>query len=209
MSNSGLSRTTLTGASSFTGFKNKINDVLQGKCYIYIARGEFWNNDIPSSKNQLGNLISATNCPFLPLGDMDAGGSNITWTEKTIDTDFSVLGAGYEVSGTFVSITVNKRMFQFISELGYSKYSFLFMPEGINNIFFAISGVNVTTEGNLGVVEDGLSKITFKVSRKANKITDVIKFAVFSSGTTNPEYPNNTENNTNSTGDGEEDDDLL
>ena len=58
-----------------------------------------------------------------------------------------------------------------------NRFSFLFIPEGTDDVLFAVSGVTVTTEGNLGVVEDGLSKITFKVSRKVNKITDVIKFA--------------------------------
>jgi len=178
--NTGLSKVFVSGSSSFTGFKHKINDVLQGKCYIFIAKGEFLNSDIPATKTALNTLINGSSSPFLPLGDMDATGSNITWSEKTIDTDFSVIGAGYDITGTFVSITVNRRMFQFITELGYDRYSFLFLPEGTDDVFFAVSGVTVTTEGNLGVVEDGLSKITFKVSRKANKITDVIKFRKFS-----------------------------
>ena len=56
--------------------------------------------------------------------------------------------------------------------------------------------MTVTTEGNLGVVEDGLSKITFKISRKANKITDVIKFAkVSSNGSSQSEQENNTQQN--------------
>ena len=185
MSNTGLSKVTMSGNTSFEGFKNKLNDILQGKCYIYIAKGEFLNSDIPSSANALNNLISGTNSPFLPLGDMDATGSNITWTPKTIDTDFSTLVVGYDVNGTFVSITINKNMFKFVTELGYNRYSFLFIPEGVEDIFFAVSGVTVVTEGNLGVVEDGLSKITFKVSRKANKITDVIKFTKFSTYYTN------------------------
>jgi hypothetical protein len=152
---------------------------MHGKCFIYIAKGEFKPADIPHSQTALETLISGTNCPFLPLGDMDATGSNIAWSEKTIDTDFSTLGAGYDITGTFVSITINRTMFGFITGLGHSRYSFLFVPEGVNDVFFAVSGVTITTEGSLGVVEDGLSKITFKVSRKANKITDVIKFAKF------------------------------
>jgi hypothetical protein len=175
--NTGLARIVMNNTTNFTGFKHKINDVLRGKCNIFIAKGEFNTVDIPTSKSQLASLINDTDSPFLPIGDMDATGSNITWSEKTIETDFSTLGAGYEVNGVFVSITINKNMFQFVSELGFSRYSFLFIPEGTDDIFFAVSGVTVTTEGNLGVVEDGLSKITFKVSRKANKITDVIKFA--------------------------------
>ena len=178
MSNtSGLSKVNLTGASNFSGFKHRVNDVLQGKCNIFIARGEFLASEVPSTKAALLALIIGANAPFFPLGDMDATGSNITWNEKTIETDFSTLGAGYEVNGTFVSITVNKNMIQFTDELGHGRYSFLFIPEGTDDVLFAVSGVTVTTEGNLGVVEDGLSKITFKVSRKANKITDVIKFA--------------------------------
>ena len=174
---SGLSKVFMSGNTTFTGFKHRVNSVLQGKCNVFIARGEFLPSDIPATKQALANLINGTDSPFLPVGDMDATGSNITWTEKTIDVDFSTLGAGFDINGTFVSITVNRNMFQFISELGHNRYSFLFVPEGTDDIFFAVSGVTITTEGNLGVVEDGLSKITFKVSRKANKITDVIKFA--------------------------------
>jgi len=177
---SGLTKVTMSGSSNFAGFRHSVNDVLQGKCHTFIARGEFLPSDIPSSKIALANLISGNNSPFLPLGDMDATGSNITWSEKTIDTDFNVIGAGYDITGTFVSITVNRNMLQFVTELGHRRYSFLFVPEGTDDVLFAVSGVTVTTEGNLGVVEDGLSKITFKVSRKANKITDVIKFARFS-----------------------------
>jgi hypothetical protein len=180
---SGLSRITMNGNNNFAGFKHRINDVLQGKCHIFIARGEFLNSDVPSTKTALAGLINGSSSPFLPLGDMDATGSNIAWTEKTIDVDFSTLGAGYDITGTFVSITVNKNMFQFVTDLGHSRYSFLFVPEGTDDVLFAVSGVTITTEGNLGVVEDGLSKITFKVSRKANKITDVIKFARYSNVT--------------------------
>jgi hypothetical protein len=177
--NSGLSKVFVPGTTSFTGFKHRINSVLQGKCYIYIARGEFLGSDIPTTKVALANLVSGTDSPSLPIGDNDATGSNITWSEKTIETDFSTIGAGYDITGNIVSITVNKIMFQFISALGFTRYSFLFVPEGTDDVFFAISGVTVTTDGNLGVVEDGLSKITFKLSRKANKITDVIKFDQF------------------------------
>ena len=187
---SGLSKVNLGGSNSFTGFKHRLNDVMQGKCNIFIAKGEFNSSDIPATQFQLQSLMSGSGSPFLPLGDMDATGSNIAWTEKTIETDFSTLGTGYEITGTFVSITVNKNMFQFLTELGYSRYSFLFIPEGVDDIFFAVSGVTVTTEGNLGVVEDGLSKITFKVSRKANKITDVIKFAKFSNNSNNQQSGN-------------------
>jgi len=191
--NSGLTRVRLSTNNNFIGFRHRINDVLQGKCHVFIARGEFMNSDVPTSIPALSSLYSGTNCPFLPLGDMDATGSNITWSEKTIDTDFSTIGAGYEITGTFVSITINRNMFQFITDLGHHRYSFLFVPEGTNDVLFAVSGVTITTEGNMGVVEDGLSKITFKVGRKANKVTDVIKFRKFAS-------PNNTETDTDNDG---------
>jgi len=184
----GLSKVNLTGSTNFNGFLHLINDILKGKCFIYIAKGEFQTSDVPTNKNGLTNLISGSTSPFLPLGDMDATGSNVSWSEKTIETDFSTLGAGYEVTGTFVSITVSKKMLNFIDGLGNARYSFLFVPEGTDDVFFALSGMTVTTEGNLGVVEDGLSKITFKVSRKANKLTDVIKLAKLTS-TTNPDNP--------------------
>jgi len=171
-----LSKPTLSTTSSFSGFKHRLNDVLQQKCNVFIAKGEFNQTEIPSSPAELLALITEPSNQFLPLGDMDATGSNITWSEKTIEVDFSTLGAGYEITGTLVSITVNAQMLQFITELGYSRYSFLFIPEGVEDLFFAVSGVTVTSEGNLGVVEDGLSKITLKIARKANKITDVIKF---------------------------------
>ena len=176
----GLTRIGMTGNNEFTGFKHSVYEIFKKKSHIYIARGEFLADDIPDDIDALMALISGTNSPMLPLGDMDTGGSNITWTEQTVDTDFSTLGSGYEINGTFVGITINQTMFRFINELGDHRYSFLFVPEGVDNVFFAISGVNVTTEGNLGIVEDGLAKITFKIKRKANKLTDVIKFAKLS-----------------------------
>jgi hypothetical protein len=64
--------------------------------------------------------------------------------------------------------------------LGAKTYSLLFVPEGVNNIFFALNGVTITTEGNLPIVDgDALAKITFKTFRHANLIEDVVKFEEF------------------------------
>jgi len=165
-----MSLTKITNPSG--GFPHRVNEVLMGKCQIYIAKGEIDTD--PETPQELQTLITTS---FVPLGDMDATGSNVTWSEKTVETDFSTLGVGFEVTGTFISVTVNEKMLSFASNLGHSGYSFLFMPEGATDTYFALSGVTVTTEGNLGVVEDGLSKITFKVNRKVNKLTDCVKFA--------------------------------
>lgn len=158
------------------GFKHQLNKLLAKKCRIYIAMGEFDETDIPTDKAELATLYSATGS-FLPLGDMDNSGSNISWTEKTYKTDFSTVGMGYDVNGNFVGVTVTAEMLDFVSDLGHGAYSFLFVPDKTDDIFFALSGVTLTTDGNLAVVEgDTPSKITFKASRGANKITDVVKF---------------------------------
>ena len=160
-----------------TGFTHNLNKILKEKCRIYIAKGSFAAADIPATIAALAALYSGANAKFIPLGDMDSTGSNITWTQKTAEIDFSTVGLGYEIIGTFVGVTVSKDMIDFVSNMGNDQYSFLFIPDGTNNVFYALNGVTVTTEGNLVVVEnDALSKITFKASRKANEVNDAILY---------------------------------
>jgi hypothetical protein len=174
--NSGLRRPTLTAHTNYEGLKRDINNILKEKCLIYYSEGEFKSTDIPSTKTALLGLYTGENCPFLPFGVMDASGSNISWTEKEHKVDIETIGAGYEVSAQYVSVTVSEDMFALLTEMRKFKHSFLFVPEGRDDTFYAMSSVRVTTEGNLGVVEDGLGKITFKIKREVNDLTDVIKF---------------------------------
>ncbi|HPK40009.1 MAG: hypothetical protein WDA18_09305 [Candidatus Ratteibacteria bacterium] len=165
------------------GFQHQVNAILAAKCRIYIAEGEFGDDDIPSDLEALAALYGSSG-DFLPFGDMDNTGSNISWTEKTYEIDFSTVGLGYEVQGNFVSVTITDEMLDFCGDLGRKVYSFLFVPDQAKDIFFALSGVVVTSEGSLSVVEgDTPSKITFRATRKCNKITDAVKYKKLSIGT--------------------------
>jgi len=162
-----------------TGFEHRAYKVLSKKCNVFIAEGEFATTDIPSSTTQLTALYSGANAKFVPLGDMDASGSNITWSARTQKVDFAELQIGVDVVGTLVGITLTKGMLGFVSNLGMKQYSLLFVPDGLTNIFYALSGVFLSTEGNLPIVEESVSKITFKATKSANKVEDVVKYDEF------------------------------
>ena len=163
-----------------TIFGEGIKKVLRKKCRIYIAKGDFSQSDIPNDPDELKNLYSGVNPKFVYLGVMDKGGSNIAWTQSGIDIDFGKIGVEYDVNGTFVRITIDNNTIGFISEMGDDDYSFLFVPDGDTTTFFALNKTTVTTDGNLTVVEDGgISKVTFKANRRAERLDDVILYKVF------------------------------
>jgi hypothetical protein len=160
-----------------TGFQHKLNKILNEKCRAHIAEGSFTDADIPTMKKDLHDLYNGVSAPFNPFGDLDGTGSKISWTEKTYELDFTTVGLNVEVTGSLVSVTITSDSLKFASNLGQKEYSLLIVPDGTDNIFFALSGVTLTTEGDLGIVEnDHVSKITYKIFRKANKIEDVVKF---------------------------------
>jgi len=166
-------------ASPVGGFPHNLLKLLKGKCRIYIAKGTFDSASVPDTISELLALYQGSNAPFKPLGEMDSGGSNITWTQQMTETAFHKVGLGYEVTGTFVSVTVSNEMFSFLKSVGTDLYSFLFVPDGDTQTFFALNGVTVTTDGNLVVSEkDSLSKITFKASRTVDDLSDVIMYEV-------------------------------
>jgi hypothetical protein len=159
------------------GFAHRANRLLTASHRVFIARGNFDNIALPSTIAAIKALYEGSSATFLPLGDMDGGGSVLNWVQRQYETDFSTVGLGVDVTATLVGITVMESMLDFASDLGNGEYTLLFVPDNINNVFFALSGVTLTTEGNLNIVEkDSVSKITFKASRKANKLTDVIKY---------------------------------
>ena len=159
------------------GFPHRSKKVLARKCRLYIAKGNIDNVVPPATIAALTALFTGTTAVYVPLGDMDNAGSNISWVERTYDIDFETIGLGYDITGTFVGVTVTEAMLDFCTNLGGDQYTILCVPDGVNNIFFAMSGVSLTTEGSLNVVEnDGVSKITFKASRKADNLTDVVKY---------------------------------
>ena len=77
-----------------------------------MAKGDFSNSDIPENIAALSSLYSGLTAKFMPIGDMDGSGSNITWTQRTYELDFSDVGLGVDVTGTFVAVTVTEDMIE-------------------------------------------------------------------------------------------------
>lgn len=164
------------------GFPFEANNVMGDKCKIYIAKGKFDTEDFPVTKSELSALYSGATPKFIPFGDSEGGSSNVSWTQKTKKLAFSTVGLGFTITGKLVNVTVCKEMFSFIAELTTEMYSLLFVPDGKDSIFFALNGVSITHEGDLPLdKEDDVAKITFTLSRDADKLTDVIKYDVMAS----------------------------
>ena len=159
------------------GFPHQANKVLAGKCRLYICKGSLDGVKLPENKAALKALYTGATAVFLPMGDMDNAGSHITWEQQTYDVDFSTLGLGYTVTGTFMGITVTTESLEFMDNLGFDEYTILCVPDGRDDVFFALSGVTITTAGNLDVVEnESISKVTYTATRRVNNLTDAIKY---------------------------------
>jgi hypothetical protein len=158
------------------GFIHQLNKVFKRRCRLYIAEGNLDDVADPTNIAALTALYRGASAVYLPFGDMDHTGSHITWTQDSYKIDHSELGLTYNVEGTFVGVTITKESLDFCGNLGFGQYSILIVPDGANDIYFAMSGVTLRTEGDLGVVNEGISKITYKASRSADSLTTVIKF---------------------------------
>lgn len=164
------------------GFPFDVNKVMGKKCRIYIAKGTFDTADIPDTVSELSALYGGATPKFIPFGNTEGNGSNVTWNQKTKKLAFSTVGLGFTITGKMVNVTVCKEMFAFIDDLTTGMYSLLFVPDGDDSTFFALSGVSITHEGDLPLdKEDDIAKITFTLSRDADKLTDVIKLDVMAS----------------------------
>ena len=160
-----------------TGFTHKPEKIFKAKSRAYVAKGFMRSSEIPDNITALLALYEGANAKFLPFGTLDNSGSNITWTQKTAKTDFYTIGLGYEVVATIIGLTLSPEMLDFVTNIGDDEYTFLFIPDGTEDIFMILNGVTVTTEGNIGILDgDNFSKITFKMTKEANKLTDVVKF---------------------------------
>ena len=159
------------------GFPQKPTDLFKQKCHAYLAKGDFSTTDIPENIADLTDLYTGINPKFKPIGVLDNAGSNVTWSQKTAKTDFHTIGMGTELTATLVLLTISEDTIDFTADIGDDEYSILFIPQGTNNIFYALSGVTLTTEGNIGIVDgDNFAKITLKAFREANKLTDILIF---------------------------------
>ena len=166
--------------TNMNGFPQTPTDLFKYKSSAYIARGFFTLADMPETITELIALYSGPSAKFKALGTLDNTGSNITWSQKTAKTDFHTIGMGTEITATLVILSISDDTITFTSDLGDGEYTLLFIPQGIDNIFYAISGVTLTTEGNIGIVDgDNFGKITLKAFREANKVSDILKFKIF------------------------------
>lgn len=158
------------------GFTHKANKILCKKCRVFIAEDDFAVADIPATKAALLALHEGAEAKFVPFGDLDSKGSSIKWKQNSVAIDFSEIPTDTEVTGTLINVTLTKEMIAFVDSMGTNAFSFLFIPDGDTETFFAVSGVSVKHEGSLPVVEENeLGKVTFSLNRKANQIADVIK----------------------------------
>jgi hypothetical protein len=158
------------------GYPHGINKVFKSKCFVYIAEGKFDDTEMPNTITALKALYTGSLAPFVPFGRMEANGSQIEWEEQSIAIDFGEIPTGVEVNGELKGITFSKEMLSFVDEKGLNEYSFLFVPDGKENIFAAVSGVNIKSKGKMNVVGDGLSGISWLLNRKGNNISDIVLF---------------------------------
>ena len=108
---------------------------------------------------------------------MDGSGSSVSLEAVTTEIDFGPVTLYYKVSGVLVSVSVESRMLDFVNSIGYEQYSLLFVPDETDDLFYAVSGVSISTKGAFGVVEgDTPSKITFEFARNVNEIKDALYF---------------------------------
>lgn len=164
------------------GFLHQANKILGKKCRVFIAKGKFDTADIPDTKAELAALYSGATAKFIPLGDNDESGSKIGWKQKTKKIDFSTIPLGYEITGVLVNVTITSEMLTFADTLGTEEYSLLFVPDSDDSTFFALSGITINTEGELPVMDgDNIGKVTFNLSKDADKIATVVKYAVLAS----------------------------
>lgn len=169
----GLSKPQVNEGDLDLGLLNEVNDVMAKSCQVFIAKGVFNESDIPTTKTELAELYGASG-KFVYFGNMASSGSNITWEPHKIKIDFHEIQTYIDVKGTLESVSVSKKMLDFLdSQTGL--HSFLFVPKGDSETFFALSGVMLAHNGNLTVVGEEISKVTISATRRVNLLKEVIK----------------------------------
>lgn len=176
---SGLSKLT----TPVEGFPHLIKDLFAADMKVYVAKGEFTEGDIPVDETELSALYDGETKKFLPFGMLDGGTSDIKWETNSYKTDFHDVPINYTVTGNLISLTLTGEMLGFIEEAGIDQFSFLFVPVDRSDVFLALSGVSVKSEGSIPVIADNeASKITFTLTRKVNKLRTALKFELFDQG---------------------------
>lgn len=174
---SGLSFPQVNETDLNIGLENQVNDLLEKSCKVYISKGSFAESDIPDTKAELKDLYD-NDTPgenkFAYFGNMDESGSNVNSTPNMKKIDFYEVQVSTDVTATLVSVTVNEAMLNFLATQS-GVYSLLFVPEEIDNLFFAISGATLNYEFALQIVGTDLSKINIKATRRVNDIRTVLK----------------------------------
>lgn len=156
------------------GLPHDVNDILAKKCRVFIGKGIF-ETDIPDTKAELKALWSGAGAVFIPLGDLDEEGSYIEPKQKTIKLGLGTVAKGWEITGQIKGVTINKDMLNFVKSIDRGLYSLLFVPDGDDATFYALSGIHITTDLKLIVLDgDNVSNVIFYVTRDTDNLTSVV-----------------------------------
>jgi len=161
------------------GFPHEILEIFAKKHYVYIAKGTIDQSDIPATSTALKELFEGALAPFKPMGTMGPNGSRVKSTQNTIPVDFGKVGTGFSIEGSLNGFTFVEDSIRFVDSLGMDKYSLLFIPKGDGKRFCALSGVTITTETDIGIVDDDPSKIIYHIAGETNTLADMIIYRKF------------------------------
>jgi hypothetical protein len=150
--------------------------LLSARCNTYIARGSLAANEWPTTKAELLEMIQGSEAKFSAFGVLDGDGSEITWEDETYELDHSTVKTSVKLTGKYANMTVNADMLGFIDEIGSDIYTLLNIPVDSDDLYYALNGVTITTNGSIGIVKNGPSKIDFTATKKANKLGNVLVF---------------------------------
>lgn len=179
---SGLSTITSSVSASFSF--TDVTSVFAMPCNIYVAKGEFNTTDIPTTKALNIALYSGSTCSFKPLGMMDQNIGKIGWAQGSYNTDFYTVPTTYTVNAQISSLRMYPDMVNWLdSDDSKGLVSVLFVPAKdylVGKYFLAMSGTTLMSEGNINLNGDK-SVITMKLTKKDDKLTDIIKYSVLTS----------------------------
>lgn len=160
----------------------EITKVFRKRCHVYFTTGHWLDTDDNYPTSKATNLALYDNGPFFPLGAMDEGVGSIKTKRNSFKIDFYTIPTDAEITLELNNVRVYPDMLTWLdTDEAKGELTLLFVPDGDDgSTFLALNGVGVTPEGEISLGGQ-LSKIKLSNSKLANDITDVVKYAIFSS----------------------------